>query len=277
LKGYLGDTETKTAFEYIKSELVERGHVAGEQYFLKEISDKPAQENHLYFLMALGPDFQRSGENDYFHDRWTVNKAVQDHIEDSLLRLAKKLDEHPLPEDEIIARFEESLKENGSAFSETPKTVLMEWLKLSKQITKNPFGEWGLSDSPYVRPRGIRDLAYLFMRKHGSPMHFREVAGGIQKTLSRNAHHQTVHNELIKDNRFVLVGRGLYALTEWGYQPGIVRNVIQSILKKHGSLSREDLIKRVLKERHVKENTILINLQNKKYFHKMQDGKYASI
>jgi len=73
----------------------------------------------------------------------------------------------------------------------------------------------------------------------------------------------------------VLVGRGLYALTEWGYQPGIVRNDIQAILKQHGPITRDELVKRVLKERHVKENTIVINLQNKKFFKKTDNGKYA--
>ena len=105
-------------------------------------------------------------------------------------------------------------------------------------------------------------------------MHFREVAEGITNSLKQHAHPQTVHNELIKDNRFVLVGRGLYALSEWGYQPGIVRNVIQAILKQHGPLTKDELVKRVLKERHVKDNTIVINLQNKKYFQKLSNGKY---
>ena len=56
------------------------------------------------------------------------------------------------------------------------------------------------------------------MRKHGSPMHFREATEAIAKTFGKKVNDATCHNELIKDSRFVLVGRGLYALTEWGYK-----------------------------------------------------------
>ena len=120
----------------------------------------------------------------------------------------------------------------------------------------------------------MRDLAYLVMRRHGSPMHFREVAGSIKQFLKEKAHDQTVHNELIKDRRFVLVGRGLYALNEWGYQPGVVRDVIRAVIAKHGPLTKDELIKKVREERHVKDNTILINLHNKKHFKKSMDGRF---
>src|SRR3989344_4735689 len=67
----------------------------------------------------------------------------------------------------------------------------------------------------------------LVIRKHGSPIHFRDVAKQIMVMFKKKAHVATTHNELIKDPRFVLVGRGLYALAEWGYAPGIVRDVIR--------------------------------------------------
>jgi DNA-directed RNA polymerase delta subunit len=121
----------------------------------------------------------------------------------------------------------------------------------------------------------MRDYAFLVMRRHGSPMHFSEVAKAINSHFDRPSHMQTVHNELIKDDRFVLVGRGLYALKEWGYEGGIVRTVIQKILEKDGALTKEEIIKRVLKERYVKENTILVNLQNSKYFAKDGQGNYT--
>ena len=77
-----------------------------------------------------------------------------------------------------------------------------------------------------------------------------------------------MHNELIKDQRFVLVGRGIYALAEWGYAKGVVRDVIRDLLAKHGPLTKDEIMDKVLKERYVKENTILVNLQNPKFFKK---------
>ncbi len=123
----------------------------------------------------------------------------------------------------------------------------------------------------------MRDYAFLVIRKHGSPIHFREVASQITKIFKKKAHVATTHNELIKDSRFVLVGRGLYALAEWGYMSGVVRDVIKKIVAKHGPLTKEEIIEKVLKERYVKENTILVNLQNQKHFKKDKEGRYALV
>ena len=90
-----------------------------------------------------------------------------------------------------------------------------------------------------------------------------------------NVNAQTVHNELIKDDRFVLVGRGVYALSEWGYSPGEVKDVICDILEKDGPLSKDEIIERVFTQRLVKKNTIVQNLSNKKRFARSNDGKYT--
>ena len=149
------------------------------------------------------------------------------------------------------------------------------WLSISKSIGKNPLGEWGKMSSSNVKARGIRDYAFLVIRKHGSPIHFREVAGAIEKMFGKKAHVATTHNELIKDKRFVLVGRGLYALSEWGYVPGVVKDVIRHVIEKNGPLKKNEVIDKVLKERYVKENTILVNLQNPKYFKRDKEGRYS--
>jgi len=106
-------------------------------------------------------------------------------------------------------------------------------------------------------------------------MHFREVAEAIQQLFDKKAHTATCHNELIKDDRFVLVGRGLYALTEWGYSAGVVKDVLRDILQEHGPLSREEIIDKVRKERYVKDNTIVVNLQDNTLFKKLSNGMYT--
>jgi DNA-directed RNA polymerase delta subunit len=123
----------------------------------------------------------------------------------------------------------------------------------------------------------MRDYAYLVIRAHGSPLHFSEVAKKIKKMFGREAHVATCHNELIKDSRFVLVGRGLYALREWGYSTGVVKDVVLDILKKHGSLSKDEIIDLVLKERYVKPNTVVVNLQDTKTFKREGNGKYSLV
>ena len=151
------------------------------------------------------------------------------------------------------------------------------WLGISKVLGKNTLGDWGVASSPNISARGIRDYAFLVIRRHGSPMHFTEVAKNISQTFGKKAHIATCHNELIKDKRFVLVGRGLYVLSEWGYTGGVVKDVIRHVLEKEGPLTKTQIVEKVMKERYVKENTILVNLQNAKYFKKDKEGKYHTI
>jgi hypothetical protein len=145
---------------------------------------------------------------------------------------------------------------------------------ISKRVGRNPLGEWGRTESPHVRIKNTRDFAYLTLKRHGSPLHFTEVAKSIEKLFGRKTHPATTHNELIKDGRFVLVGRGLYALKEWGYEPGVVRDVVKGILEREGPLTREEIVERVKRERYVKDATIAVNLQSG-MFTRLPDGKYA--
>jgi hypothetical protein len=72
-----------------------------------------------------------------------------------------------------------------------------------------------------------------------------------------------------------LVGRGLYSLEEWGYAPGVVKDIILKVLREAKEpLAKQDIVSAVSKQRFVKENTILLNLSNKKYFTRTPEGKY---
>lgn len=271
--------EAQELFEELKDVLHALGGVVEEQQLLEELSDDPVTRNHIHFYLALGEDhFKREKENKHFKARWVVSDEVAEKVHAALEALHDEIEKHELiTEDELI---EKVLCHDGICELVPEKRNddhARRWLRISNRLDKNPLGEWGRVDSPNVRTRGIRDLAYLVMRRHGSPMHFREVAESVQETFNRPTHVATTHNELIKDKRFVLVGRGVYALKEWGYKGGVVREVIQDILEKEGSLSKEEIVDRVLKERYLKRNTILVNLQNPKYFKKDKNGLYCLV
>ncbi len=127
---------------------------------------------------------------------------------------------------------------------------------------------WGLTEWRFVRPRSIRDKVEIILKKVGQSMHFMEIANSIKEAGfdHKNVTVQAVHNELIRYPQFVLVGRGLYALREWGYEPGTVADVIETILKKKGALSKKQIIEEVSKQRTVKVGTISLNLQKMPYF-----------
>jgi len=249
------------------------GGVIAEHILLDEITNDPILRNHIYFLLVVGNPFYRSKENPSYTHRWYTEKKIVDLVEKALKNVYKSLDRDELiEEDEILNRFKQELSDLAEGKDET---TLKRWLSVSKEIAPNPLGEWGPATSPNVRVKGIRDYAYLVVKRHGSPMHFREVAEAIQELFSRKAHTATCHNELIKDERFVLVGRGLYALTEWGYSAGVVKDVLRDILEQHGPLSREEIIDKVRKERYVKDNTIIVNLQDPNLFKRLANGTYT--
>jgi hypothetical protein len=249
------------------------GGVVSEDDLLSELSKDASLRNHIYFLLVIGDPFHRIKEDSAFCDRWCVEKNIAESVEKALKNIFNSLKEDELiSEDEILARLKEELVEIEEQYRD--EKVLRRWLTISKEIGRNPLGEWGVSSSPNVRAKGIRDYAYLAVKRHGSPMHFREVADAIEGLFHKKAHIATTHNELIKDKRFVLVGRGLYALTEWGYTAGVVKDVLREILTQHGPLTREEIVDRVRKERYVKDNTIVVNLQDVALFKKLADGSY---
>lgn len=141
-------------------------------------------------------------------------------------------------------------------------------------------GVWGLAKWPAVNPRNIRDKIFVILEAHKEPMHFSDIAKEIKESnfKRKNVTIQAIHNELIKDQRFVLIGRGIYALSSWGYKKGTISEIIKGILEKaDGPLAREEIVKQVLKTRKVKETTILLNLQNKKLFKKIDKNSYTLV
>jgi hypothetical protein len=266
----------QAVFDEIKQLIHSLGAIVAEHELLPHISKDKGTQNHIHFYLTLGDFFKKHREDDHFHTRWSVDDVVASKVHDSLRKLYATLnDEDLVPEGEMIKKFLENMKDVSEQYRN--EEIAKRWLSMSKTIGKNALGEWGKASSPNIRTRGVKDYAFLVMRKHGSPMHFREVADAITKTFNRKTHYATCHNELIKDSRFVLVGRGMYALAEWGYKAGIAREVIRDILKKEGPLSKDAIVEMVMKERYFKKNTILVNLVNPKYFKKNKAGLYTAV
>lgn len=262
-------------FEEISKIIEDLGTMITEEELLKHMSDDKSIQNHIHFLLVVGDAFTKEKENEQFHHRWYVDKKLAKSIEEALKKVYETIpDDALIPESEMIESFLQHVEDISDKYRN--EEILKRWLAVSKRIGKNPLGEWGKSESSNIKVKGMRDYAFLVIRRHGSPVHFREVAKLIEQYFNKKAHVATTHNELIKDPRFVLVGRGLYALKEWGYNTGPVRDVIKDILEKEGPLTREEIMEKVLKERYVKENTILVNLQNTDYFKKDKTGRYTA-
>ncbi|MES3031617.1 MAG: sigma factor-like helix-turn-helix DNA-binding protein [Patescibacteria group bacterium] len=266
----------QAVFDELKHLVRKLGSIVAEHELLPHISKDKSTQNHINFFLVLSDAFTKHREDEHFHARWSVEDELVEKVHETLRKLYSSLsDEDLVPETEMIKKFFDHMGALSEEYRD--EEMAKRWLSMSKTVAKNPLGEWGKASSPNVRIRGVKDYAYLVMRKSGSPMHFKEVADAISKTFDKKIHYATCHNELIKDSRFVLVGRGMYALAEWGYKKGIAREVIADILKREGPLGKEDVIKRVNKERYFKKNTILVNLVNPKYFKKNKSGLYVAV
>jgi hypothetical protein len=266
----------QSVFDELALMIDAQGAVVLEEDFLLGVASDKVTQNAVHFLLVLGDSFQKQKEDVEFHKHWYIEEAMANKIRGALRTLYDNLaDDALVAESELVSMFLESVQDLNQKYCN--EEIARRWLSMSKNIGKNPLGEWGRAESSSVRVKGMRDYAYLVIKRHGSPMHFKEVAKAITELFSKKAHEATCHNELIKDKRFVLVGRGLYALEEWGYQGGVVKDVIQEMIREQGPLSKEEILDKVRRERYVKDNTILVNLQDTKIFKRTPEGLYTVV
>ncbi len=260
----------------MESTLLERNGIMEEQAFFAAIAgvDTKEQGAARFFLAVLSERF-RLLENDSM-----ASSIALATFSDEAWRAVNDTARTLLAENGASLSEAEFLKQLGkySALKSIPREAMLDFLAVSEDCKRNPFGQWGLPEWSDICPRGTRDRAYLIVHAEGKPLHFREIAvkidqSGLQKA-GRVTHPQTVHNELIKDKRFVLVGRGTYALVEWGFRRGTVRQVVEEILRERGvPVKRSELVSEVLKVRDVKASTVIINLNA--FFERMKDGTYG--
>ena len=261
------------ANEIITTAVIGLGNVA----LISEVAaalDIPAsEESYVIFLTLLSPGVELIDENDELRASAAIqpifNRSQTQALINELINTIKEYG-NPI----------ESRKLQSLVASQLELKTLEQLLIMSKNIAYFD-GKWGLIAWPEVNPKSIRDKTYLVLSRHGQPLHFSDIANQIselQANISagkKDVTIQAVHNELIKDTRFILIGRGIYALAEWGYTPGTVADIITGILKEESPLHKDVIIDRVLRKRQVKTTTIILNLQEKNQFIRTSKATYA--
>lgn len=282
----------------VKRVLSEYGGIMEETHFLDELlmytENNPEYRQATIFIISqlLNDHIEKIKSNEKLLDGWKLKIAQIDlahEIIDVLQEIIMK-DKKLLKMEEIIERFKshnyfETGKEkiqsgissalsNGEFNDEKLKKLIYSFLRISHNINSNILDEWGLSHWPEVTPKRMSDKVYLVLRKVVKPMHFTEITKTIneEKFDKKIAYPATIHNELILDDRFVLVGRGIYALKEWGYKEGTVSEVIADVLQEAGHpIGKDQIVEAVLKRRMVKTSTIYLALTNKNLFKRVDE------
>lgn len=259
----------------VENEFIEKLKEMGNVAKVKDLSAKVSAENtprdqaHVAFLSELSPNISIVNENDDFHHSVGI---AERHDDQKMRKLTTEIvgfiKNYGKPADI------KTISENIGTQNHQHTEGLAKTSKLLAELK----GQWGLVKWPTVNPKNIRDKIYVVLQEKHEPMHFSDIAKKIRESdfKRKDVTVQAIHNELIKDPRFVLIGRGIYALKEWGYKKGTVSDIITEVLKKEGGpLHRDEIVKRVLKYRQVKETTILLNLQGKPQFKRVAKATYG--
>ena len=215
------DAVTRAEKAFIRI-LSEKGRVARVQDLADALYGRATnakERAHVAFIAELAPHLTVIDENDsYFHAvgiaEYGDAKKLKAEIDDIVATIKK----HGEPMS--LNQLHEQLSYEHPSHVEALASV-------SKQLAHLK-DSWGLNKWPTVNPKNIRDKIYVILAERGKPMHFSEIAKSIKDSSfkRKDVTTQAIHNELIKDKRFVLIGRGIYALDNWGYSKGTVSDII---------------------------------------------------
>lgn len=290
--------EIRTAESVVSQLLDQFGGVMEENFFLENLLNyletHKDSESALLFLAEhiFSDNINKVKQDKEFNHLWksgSADAALLREVVNEIIGIIEANTE-PINLSELLEKFKESgfYKENkDKLFSvinflevseEDINKILESYLRASRKVKRDLFDRWGLVSWGTVQPRKINDKIYLVLKKAAKPLHFTEIATAINDTRfdEKVAYPATVHNELILDDKYILVGRGIYALKEWGYKPGTVGEVIEDLLKENGSLTKDEIIQKVLEKRNVKKSTIYLSLMNNKKISKKGD-KYELV
>jgi hypothetical protein len=272
---------------YLKS----KGGVVREDHLLEDFvngnytTDKFHSNAFLFVFDKLVDGVNQVNGHEDFHKSWSLKELSLDNVSGLVQAIVSKLDgEKKLHESKDIlavadALLSDELKSELTSFENSGElnAYLENYLHASNKIDKNILDKWGLVAWETVRPKKLADKIKLIFDKSGEPLHFRDLAQNINTANfdHKNICAATVHNELIANDEYVLIGRGIYAKKDWGYSAGTVGDIIERLLKEHNApMTKDEIYNQVLEQRKVNKSTIYLTLINKEKFEKVDGGKF---
>jgi hypothetical protein len=278
-----------------QNDLLEQIVKISKSYLGSDIFSDPKEVTGIgnLFIFSLNnlwnKEFKQIEPNSIFKLGWRLSGTSTDAAE-KLFEVAEDIIKavgQPISETRLVGKIRKSdvwKKEYApqpsidNLSSDEQQRLVVGQLKLSQKVRANIFNEWGMADWSLVKPKRMTDKIFLILKRQQEPLHFRDIARLINEADfdKKKAYPPTIHNELILDKRYVLIGRGIYALSDWGYFPGTVAQVIARIIEEaEEAHTREQIVEKVLKQRLVNQATIHLALTNKQRFVQNEDGTYT--
>ncbi len=287
-----GSSALKTISQAVRSLFTQHGGVLASDHFFDRLRERGSVVEqaksawHFFMDHLLAGEVDSLEERSHWREGWSAPEVYWDAVEQVMAEIKAVFVESkkPLTWEEFQERFakRDVLNKHAEVLGRHPYPLtddtLQAYVRASDDIRQNAVGRFGLREWPEVTPKRVGDKIYVILQHYTKPLHYKEIARLI---LEHNFDHkkaspETVHNELILDKRFVLVGRGVYALQEWGYEPGVVSDVVARVLEKAVSpLTKDEVVDRVLKQRLVKPETVALTLANRRRFNRLPDGTYT--
>jgi DNA-directed RNA polymerase delta subunit len=280
LKRTVNSTKLRFIHELAEAVLKENGGILMEETLVDRILNAiektvDVDEHIVRLALTICPNIKSIEKNNLYRLAWHLESISTATIKEALASAIKALkSEGNVLSEEMITK--EMANSKSAAGLGLPESFFSSVLAVDCRIKQVEEG-YGLMTWRHINPKSIRDKSLIVLRREGKPLHFVDIADKISDSNfdTKQVTVQAVHNELIRYPQFVLVGRGLYALKEWGYQDGTVTDIIESLLEKKSPMSKQDIIKGVLKQRQVKKGTISLNLQKNPQFIRVGRAVYA--
>lgn len=274
--GKLRRTASTTKLSLINSmadEVIrENGGILLESRLVSSILNKLATTSELdssiiKLALSINPDMIKAEKSNIYKPFWRLSSfdfSLVGQIASAGVKVLKKKGE-VMAANKLVGQVRQAMVDKLNNHTDP---AIVSSMQVDRRVKSLEDGHFGLMTWRHINPKSIRDKAYIVLKREKKPLHFVEIANLISQSEfdKKVVTTQAVHNELIRYDQFVLVGRGLYALKEFGYSKGTVSDVIEDLLSKNETMTKQEIIDGVLKQRHVKKGTISLNLQKNPYF-----------
>jgi len=268
------DPAMRTIFDLAYTILLKNGKIMSEDLLLsemlKELNDPNIDANAMKLAMRVSPKLVKQEKNQIFKPFWRALEVPVDKIKIAIKDIVKLL-----KKEKNVMSIDDIAKKLSDKYSKIMIQSLM-FIHWEFLVTKDK--KWGLKSWRFINPRSIKDKILIILKKEGHPLHFSKIIEYVLNKFESKkiVTTQAIHNELIRQEEFVLVGRGLYGIKEWGLIAGTVCDVIKSVFEENSfePMKRQDIINKVLEKREIRIGTISLNLQKYPFFKRVGRAVY---
>lgn len=282
LQRVIHSNKLQATMELVEHFIKDNDYFVTQNQLVSELSKKikPELKNieSLIVLLAdINPEITKIKKTKKISKSWAIKSKLSQKEINQIIKTGVKIlksEKKAITPIQFLTDVQTELKkQKQGVYSRSTLSKVYSATSVIKKVQEG----YGLTSWRSIKPKSIKDKSIIIFKRQSKPLHFSQVCDLIHdaKFDTKKVTLQAVHNELIRYNEFVLIGRGIYALKDWGFKTGTVKDIIHDVLSENGPLSKSKIIEEVLKERKVKVGTISLNLQKHPEFKRVGRAVYS--